>query len=168
MVASRSNAWGGDNITERIMQRFNINEKEAEHIKTLYGIDNRKMNFLYPITKSANGKEHYREELNEIIFESLDTFVSSTQIAMDQLKDLYKVNKELPILLIGGTSKLHGLVNYLKAKFNKEQISIVSPKTIGVRDPSMFACLGAIYFHSKHPGVLEDINTSSTPVGRED
>ena len=168
MVASRSNAWGGDSITERIMQSFNINEKEAEHIKTLYGIDNRKMNFLYPITKSANGKEHYREELNTIIYESLDTFISSTQIAMDQLKELYKVNKDIPILVIGGTSKLKGLISYLKTKLYKENISAVSPKTIGVRDPSMLACLGAVLFHSKHPGVLEDINTSSTPVGRED
>ena len=168
MIASRSNAWGGDNITEKIMQRFNINEKEAEHIKTLYGIDNRKMNFLYPITKSVNGKEHYREELNSIIYEALDTFISSSSIAMEQLKTLYKVDKEIPILVIGGCSKLHGLLGYLKSKFNKESISIVSPKTIGVRDPSMFALLGAVIFHDKHPGVLEDINTSSTPVGRED
>ena len=168
MIASRSNAWGGDSITERIMQSFNINEKEAEHIKVLYGIDNRKMNFLYPITKSIDGKEHYREELNNIIYESLNTFISSTQIAMDQLKELYKVNKDIPIIIIGGTSKLRGLVGYLKTKLNKENISAVSPKTIGVRDPSMLACLGAVLFHSKHPGVLEDINTSSTPVGRED
>ena len=145
MVATRSNAWGGDSITERIMQSFNINEKEAEHIKTLYGIDNRKMNFLYPITKSANGKEHYREELNNIIYESLDTFISSTQIAMDQLKELYKVNKDIPILVIGGTSKLKGLISYLKTKLNKENITAVSPKTIGVRDPSMLACLGAVF-----------------------
>lgn len=168
MIASRSNAWGGDNITEKIMQRFNINEKEAEHLKTLYGIDNRKMNFLYPITKDPTGKEHYREELNSIIYEALDSFISTTNVAMDKLKSLYKVDREIPILIIGGCSKLHGLLDYLKSKFNKESIMIVSPKTIGVRDPSMFALLGAVIFHDKHPGVLEDINTSSTPVGRED
>ena len=70
--------WGGDNITERIIERFNINEADAEKYKIMYGIDYREMNFKAPIctTEDGTGHEvhHYNDELNEIIdiFRKLD------------------------------------------------------------------------------------------------
>ena len=171
LLASRSFAWGGDNITERIIECFNINEKEAEHLKELYGLDNRKMNFLYPITTSPDGeKKRYADDLNQIISESLDKFVGLANVSIEQLAVAYKVDtfRTLPLILTGGGSKLHGLLDYLKNKLNKEDIRIVAPRTIGARDPSLCACLGAILVHKNHPGVVEDINTATTTVSRED
>ncbi|MCR4911904.1 MAG: pilus assembly protein PilM [Bacilli bacterium] len=171
LLASRSFAWGGDNITERIIECFNINEKEAEHLKELYGLDTRKMNFLYPITTSPDGeKKRYAEDLNQIISESLDKFVGLANVSIEQLAVAYKVDtfRNLPFILTGGGSKLHGLLGYLKNKLNKEDIRIVAPRTIGARDPSLCACLGAILVHKNHPGVVEDINTATTTVSRED
>lgn len=171
LLATRSFAWGGDNITERIIECFNINEKEADHIKTLYGLDDRKLNFLYPIATSGDGAtKRYREDLNQIITESLDKLVSLSNVSIQQLALAYKVDtyKTLPFVITGGGSKLHGLLNYLKDKFGKDNIQIVNPRTIGARDPSLAACLGAILVHNSHPGVVEDINSSSSPVSREE
>lgn len=171
LLASRSYACGGDTITERIIECFNINEKEADHIKTLYGLDMRKMNFAYPIVKGQEGiKERYTEDLNQIIIESLNQSIELMNNAIQQLAVVYKVDtyKSLPIILTGGGSKLHGLLDYLKNKLNKEDIRIENPRTIGARDPSLCACLGAILVHTNHPGVVEDINTATTTVSREE
>ena len=170
LLATRSFAWGGNNITERIMECFNINEKEAERMKCLYGIDERKMNFLYPLGKTRDGKEWYREDLNKIIYECLDKFVSLSQVPIEQLAQKYGVEnfKNMPLVLIGGGSKLKGLANYLRPKFNGTNINVVAPHVIGARDPSLCSCLGAILFHARHRGVVEDINTAVAPVSRED
>ena len=170
LMATRSFAWGGDTITERIIECFNINQKEANNIKTLYGLDEREMKFVYPIAKNSAGKEYYREDLNKIIEESLDKFVALCTSAEERLATAYKVDiyRELPIILIGGGSKLHGLVPYLQSKLVQKDITLLSPHTLGARDPSLFALLGAIKIHAEHPGVMEDINTNITPVSRED
>ena len=169
LLATRSFAWGGDTITERIIECFNINEKEADHIKTLYGYDTRKMNFLYPICEGAETKR-YREDLNEIIAESLDKFVGLATVSIEQLALAYKVEtyKTLPLLITGGGSKLHGLLDYLKNKFGQAEIKIVNPRTLGARDPSLSSCLGALLVHHNHPGVVEDINTATSTVSREE
>ena len=170
LLATRSFSWGGNSITERIMECFNINEKEAERLKCLYGIDKRKMNFLYPLAKSADGKEKYREDLNQIITECLDRFVNLCQVPIEQLASKYGVENynSFPIVFIGGGSKLKGMSEYLKPKFNNVDIKLVTPEIIGARDSSLCACLGAILFHNRHKGVVEDINTAVTPVSRED
>ena len=41
LFASRFFEWGGDRITERIVESFNINEADAEKYKITYGIDKR-------------------------------------------------------------------------------------------------------------------------------
>ena len=169
LLGSRSFAYGGENITERIVECFNINENEAEKVKKLYGYDTREMKFAYPICKSGD-KEHFGKELNEIIAESLDQFISHAKAAMDQLATTYKVGEveNVPLLLVGGAAKLHGLLEYLKAKMGRDNIEVVTPTTLGARDLSLFTSLGAIIVHIKHPGIVEDINSSSTPVNREE
>ena len=171
LVATRSFVWGGETITERIIECFNINENEAEKIKKIFGYDTREMKFAYPIAiDSVDGKKHYGKELNSIIAEAIDKFAGLAKVSMEQLCSLYQVGtyKDLPIILVGGGSKLHGLLDYLKSKYQNENIALVTPQTIGARDTSLLAVLGAIAVHTKHPGIVEDINSSSTPVNREE
>lgn len=171
LLATRSFVWGGESITERIIECFNINEREAEKIKKLYGYDTRKMKFAYPIARSgADGKEHFGDELNAIIGDSIDKFASLSKVAIEQLARGYEISSysELPILLTGGCSKLHGLLEYLTSRYNNNHIQIVEPQTLGARDPSLLGVLGSIIVHIKHPGIVEDINSSSTPVNREE
>ena len=170
LLATRSFAYGGDAITERIIECFNINETEAENIKRLYGYDLRKMEFAYPIVKNNAGKVFVREDLNSIIVNSLDGFVSSFETSAEKLATLYQASsyKDIPIYIVGGASKLHGLLDYLKAKMNKDNIYVLSPNNIGARDPSLFACLGAIIVHSNNPGMLEEVNNASVTMSREE
>ena len=76
--------------------------------------------------------------------------------------------KDLPIYIVGGASKLHGLLDYLRVKMDKDNIYTLTPNNIGARDPSLFACLGAIVVHSNNPGMLEEVNNASVSMSREE
>ena len=170
LIATRNITYGGSSITEKIIERFNINEVEAEKIKRLYGLDNRKMNFKYPIVE-RNEEKHYGDELNNIITASLDYLISLIRNSIAQIAVQHKLQGEndLPIILIGGGSKLNGLVPYLSEKMNKENIKNVSPIVLGARDPSLFALLGALNFMASSSHEVEEINNpASEPLEREE
>lgn len=166
IFGSRSFGWGGDNITERIIECFNINEKEAESIKNLFGYDTRKMDFDYKL--SSNG--HKREDLNKIITESLDRLMNSLSVCLENLANVYQVDnyQDLPIFFVGGASKLHGMLDYMKEKYEKDNIYLYHSKVLGARDPSLYALIGAALINNKYPGVVEEINDYTSPVSRED
>ena len=109
--------WGGDNITEKIIESFNINEADAEKYKIMYGIDNREMNFKAPIctTDDGTGHEvhHMNDELNAIIKGELDIFVNYLNEAVDAVVSQHdKSYRNFPMLLVGGGAELTGLVKY--------------------------------------------------------
>ena len=162
LFASSYFEWGGDYITERIREAFNLNEAYAEKYKILYGIDDRKMNFSAPVctTKDFDGNEikHYNNELNEIIKKELTNFVSQLNRGIDQLLNDYDPTyKSLPIVLIGGGSRLKGLVKYLQESmpFN-DSVQAVLPKTIGARNASFTNCLGMILANAKYPSYYNE------------
>ena len=104
--------WGGDNITEKIIESFNINEADAEKYKIMYGIDYREMNFKAPIctTDDGNGQEvhHFNDELNEIIKGELDIFVKYLNDAVNDVVSQHdKSYRSFPMLLIGGGAQLN-------------------------------------------------------------
>lgn len=173
LFATRSFSWGGDNITDRIVSKFNISEIEAEKIKILYGLDKRKINFSYSVNKSEsdNGVDrHLVSELNELIEEPLEEFYKMLTVAIEQLSQTYNVVEylQMPILLIGGGSRLIGLVDYLIGKNQFQNIKAISPKSLGARDPSLFALLGAIYIDNKYPNTTTSEKKIANNVSREE
>ena len=153
--------WGGDNITEKIIERFNINEADAEKYKIMYGIDYSEMNFKAPIctTEDGNGQEvhHYNDELNEIIKGELEIFVEQLKEAIDQVVASHdKSYRSFPMLLIGGGAELNGLVQYITPKVLSETVQVVRPKTLGARNATFFNCLGAILTHSRYPNLNDE------------
>ena len=153
--------WGGDNITEKIIESFNINEADAEKYKIMYGIDNREMNFKAPIctTDDGNGQEvhHFNNELNEIIKEELDVFVRYLNDAVNNIVAQHdKSYRSFPMLLVGGGSQLNGLVSYITPKVMSETVQVVAPKTLGARNPTFFNCLGMILAQSKYLNPNDD------------
>lgn len=154
-------SWGGDNITERIIERFNINESDAEKYKIMYGIDYRQMNFKAPIctTEDDNGHEvhHYNDELNEIIKGELDIFVNQLNAAIDDIVAQHdKSYRSFPMLLIGGGAELNGLVQYITPKVLSETVQVVRPKTLGARNATFFNCLGMILTYAKYPNLNDE------------
>ena len=118
---------GGDNITEKIVETFNISETEAERIKVTYGIDKRQMSFKPAVCSSDDGQgneiKHYTDELNAAIKSELDEFLTLLSDCMNDLLNGYdKVTKGLPMILIGGGSKLNGLVEYIEPKVPKDRL----------------------------------------------
>lgn len=161
LFGSRHFMWGGDNITERIIESFNINEADAEKYKITYGIDNRHMNFSAPICVTDDGYgnqiKHYAEDLNKIIKSELDIFVKNLNVAIDDLLAKYEPSyKKLPMILIGGGSRLHGLVEYITPKVESDTVTAVTPKTLGARSASLFALLGLIYINDRYPVAVDE------------
>ena len=153
--------WGGDNITERIIERFNINEGDAEKYKMMYGIDYRQMNFKAPIctTEDGTGHEvhHYNDELNEIIKNELDIFVNELNAAINDVVAQHdKSYRSFPMLLIGGGAELNGLVQYITPKVLSETVQVVRPKTLGARNATFFNCLGMILTYAKYPNLNDE------------
>ena len=171
LIATRSFSFGGSTITEKIISVFNVSEKDAESLKTLYGIDKREMHFDYAIVPAKEGSPARRnQDLNVVIEEALNKFATQLANAITQIGESYKSNNfhELPIVITGGSSQLKGLLDHLKKALEKDNISLAPLKVLGARDPSLLAALGAIYVHNKHSGVVEEINETITPVSREE
>ncbi len=163
--------WGGDNITERIIESFNINEADAEKYKIMYGIDAREMNFKAPIctTDDGTGHEvhHFNDELNEIIKEELNIFVKYLNDAVNDIVAQHdKSYRSFPMLLIGGGAQLNGLVEFITPKVMSETVKIVSPQTLGARNPTFFNCLGMILTHSKYMNLNDEAHPKVGQVTR--
>ena len=163
--------WGGDNITEKIIESFNINEADAEKYKIMYGIDYREMNFKAPIctTDDGNGQEvhHFNDELNEIIKGELDIFVKYLNDAVNEVVSQHdKSYRSFPMLLIGGGSLLNGLVGYITPKVLSETVEVVTSKTLGARNPTFFNCLGMILTHSKYLNLNDEAHPKVGQVTR--
>lgn len=166
-------AWGGDKITERIIESFNINESDAEKYKITYGIDNREMNFKAPVCKSFDGEgneiKHYVDELNEIIKDELSTLVKELNSSLDELLKTYdKATKSLPMLLIGGGSRLNGLVEYVTPKVPSEYVKVVTPRALGARDSTYTNVLGIILAQSVNPAIGDDNHPKVGQVTRDE
>ena len=153
--------WGGDNITERIIEKFNINEADAEKYKMMYGIDYREMNFKAPIctTDDGTGQEvhHYNDELNALIKGELDIFVQQLNDAINDIVAQHdKTYRSFPMMLVGGGAELNGLVQYITPKVMSETVEVIRPKTLGARNATFTNCLGAILTYSKYPNLNDE------------
>ena len=173
LFATRSFSWGGDNITDHLVSKFNISETEAEKIKVLYGLDKRVIKFDYSVCSVETEEgvtKHYVGELNSVIEEELDELIRNMTNAIEQLAQAYNVIEyaNMPIILIGGGSKLKGIVPYILSKETFQNVKTISPTTIGARDPSLFALLGAIYSDNKYPNASDEEKKQSSPVSREE
>ena len=163
--------WGGDNITEKIIESFNINEADAEKYKIMYGIDNREMNFKAPICTTDDGTgievHHTNDELNTIIKGELDIFIKYLNDAVNDVVAQHdRSYRNFPMLLIGGGSELNGLVDYITPKVMSETVEVVSSKTLGARNPTFFNCLGMILTHAKYFNLNDEAHPKVGQVTR--
>ena len=163
--------WGGDNITEKIIESFNINEADAEKYKVMYGIDNREMNFKAPICTTDDGTgvevRHTNDELNAIIKGELDIFVNYLNNAVNEVTAAHdKAYRSFPMLLIGGGAQLNGLVNYITPKVLSETVDVVTPQTLGARNPTFFNCLGMLLTHAKYLNLNDEAHPKVGQVTR--
>lgn len=165
--------WGGDKINDALIEKYNLSNDDAEKYKCLYGLDSRKMSFDPPIcaVTDENGQTSNitRESFYDVIKTQLDNFVSSLNIAINQLSSTYEnANdiKKMPMILIGGGSLLNGLKDYIEHKIPCDSVEIRVPTTLGARNPGLYNCLGAILVHSKYPAVYDEAHPKVNQVTR--
>lgn len=173
LYSSRFFQWGGDNITDRIVESFNINEYEAEKYKITYGVDKRDMNFRAPICSTDDGSgneiKHYTTELNEIIKGELEIFVRQLNDAIEQLQDTHDNSyRQLPMILIGGGAKLNGLVEYVEPKVQSETVKVIAPRVLGARNGTFMNCLGLILVNSKYPNLYDETHPRIEGLTRDE
>ena len=164
-------AWGGDEITEKILEAFEINYADAEKYKLMYGYDNRKMNFepLVCTTSDEEGnvKKHTVSEMSKIVKEELDNLINKLNYAISELLKGYDSSyKTLPMVIIGGASQLKGLKSYIEPKLANDFVILAKPKTLGARNPSYFNCLGMLKAASKYQNGFEDSLPKISPINR--
>lgn len=156
LFATRSFSWGGDNITNTIVTSFNISEEEAERIKISYGLDKRQMKFDYPVAKVSTPLGDVNctvSQLNQIIEKELNGFVNMLHLGIEQLVNVYNIDdaSSIPLLFIGGGSKLRGLKTFFDEHLKNKNYKFLLNKSIGARDPSLTSLLGAILVNKKYP-----------------
>ena len=166
-------SWGGDKITARIVEQFNISEAEAEKYKITYGIDTREMNFKAPVCRSIDeeGREtkHYTDELNDIIKSELATFVKDLTASIDELLKEYNIQtRALPMILVGGGAQLNGLKEFVEPKVQSESVQVIIPRNLGARDGTYTNLLGLILANVKNPSVYDESHPHIGQVTRDD
>ena len=172
LYSSRFFNWGGENINSQLKETLQVNSDDAEKFKILYGYDTRELSFDPEICSYENeeGKEikHTLSEFNACISKELDIFISHLNAALDSLFASYDdpKYKTMPMLLIGGGSSLLGLKEYMNGKVPSKSINLVTPKTLGARNPSLFNCLGMILINSKYPNAYDDNQSKIDSLGR--
>ena len=165
---------GGKQISNALMNKFNIPFIDAEKLKRKIGLDKRELSYVPILLTSADirGKNcnYSIRDVNAVIEKQLDDFSKSLDNCIKNVLSDYDISyRDMPIVLGGGGSRLRGLKEYLKEKFTltKDIINVV-PTSIGARNESFTNCLGAIYAQSKRRGSLEDEKSIVTPVSRDD
>ncbi len=161
LFATRSFSWGGDNITNSIVTSFNISEAEAEKIKILYGLDKREMKYRYPVARNIFSEiesSYYIEDLNNIIEKELSTLSGMINVGIEQLANAYNIDdvNSIPFVVIGGGSKLKGLKEFFESHLNNKNYKFLTNKSIGAKDSSLTALLGAILVNKKYPAEKSD------------
>lgn len=163
---------GGNKLSSEIQHKFGISKDEADKIIRLYGYDTRKLSYSPVVCKTIDSYENVNEytvsDLNNCIKAYLDSYIHSIRTSLTQLKSAISSQKDLPIVIGGGFSKLGGFIEYVQNNLSNISVYKAPLKVIGARDQKYLNCIGAILTISKYRGTLEDSTNRVTPVNREE
>ncbi|MCR5078837.1 MAG: rod shape-determining protein, partial [Bacilli bacterium] len=144
-------AKGGDDLTTLIAERFGISFEDAENLKVNYGYHEVNMRYkpilIKGIDENGNPKNYYQNDLNAVIKEFFGVYLTEISAGLSTFLDRYAGKdfvKTLPLIVAGGGAKLVGLLDFLKGAFEGREVLVVTPDTIGARDPSMVNLLGML------------------------
>ncbi len=155
---------GSRKITESLAEKLGIMPSEAEEIKRKYGYNPRERLYRAPLIASGvkfDSKSVNQSKVNEAIDAFFASYAKDVNNAIASMAEKYisgadAASSTFPVILIGGGSKLNGLVTLLKKYMpNREFIKYV-PSVMGARDPAATNVLGLILIAGEYRGNLED------------
>lgn len=169
LFASTYLSKGGDDLTNYLADKFHIDSEVASQLKELYGLDQSRVSPHISIVENKNTKTKiYLDDFKKEIASWLDDFVRDLKLATNTLlKEYDERYYMLPIIVVGGASKLNGLDKYLEKQYPDNAVRIVVPTSLGARDASYFNCLGLIKAASIYRGTLEDERIRVSPLNRK-
>ena len=163
---------GGDNLSIKLAEQFNISREDAEKIKLMYGVDHSVESLLIPLFESLSPEEgkkkkYYNSDVNRVIelyFSELNTQIDHTikTIVRDQ-----EINNGLliPLVMIGGNTRINGLEEYFRNEYGP-RYRVGYSKSIGARSIDYINCLGAIVVLIKNLNETIDDNPRIANLSR--
>lgn len=162
---------GGADLSEKIASTFGLDFQTAEKIKQKYGYDPKLISYnpdLATGTKDDGTITHVKQaELNNVIEEYFHGYNVTLSNCLATLMKDYPGSEYagLPVLLVGGASKLAGLQFFLSQALPGREIKEVVPRSIGARDPKYANLLGLLLC-CKYSGSLADNQRGVAPLSR--
>ena len=159
---------GGNDLALEVADQFDIDPVCASEIIKLYGINDRDLSFDPVVSNGISS--HTLSELAKVIEDFfIDHYFKQIDVALATLLTGYSERvKRLPIVVVGGFSKLKGIQKLITNHFSdNESISFINSDVIGARDPKYCAMLGALSVSTQYKGTLSDQRARVSAVERE-
>ena len=154
---------GGNDLSLNIANEFGIDEEKATEIKELYGYTERDLKFKPEIHtqyhEDGTKQSFYPTDLNRIILSFLkDEYFSQIDVAVTTLlKGFNESVLKIPLVVVGGFSRLNGIQKLLKEHFtNPEKIIFANSNVLGIRQPHYFPLIGGLITTATYRGALTD------------
>ena len=147
--ASECYRFGGAHIVQKLQEKFSWSKEHAEEMKNLFGLD-KNPSFEFEVEANV-----HMDDIAETIKESMTSILAK----INKFVQINSKNEErkLPLVFIGGTSKLYLLADYLSQETSLEVFRPV-PSSLGVRDVTYIPLLGAIAHASQKDDIIRKMN----------
>ena len=162
---------GGADLTEKIASSFGLDFANAEKLKVKYGYDPKLISYnpdLATGNKEDGTLTHVKQaDLNQVIEDYFHGYAVTLSNCLATLMKDYPGSEyaSLPVLLVGGASKLSGLESFLTKILAGREVIKVVPRSIGARDPKYANLLGLLLC-CKYSGSLADNQRGVAPLSR--
>lgn len=141
---------GGENLTQELMYRLGITYKNADELKCKYGMDNFVCEYAPIVCHSEQNPEvkFTIKDLRLIIEDFLVNYVKDINRALKTMVGDSAELEQWPLVFVGGGTALIGFKEFVESKFASRNVIFPTIKSLGARNPSFIAALGALKINS--------------------
>ncbi len=152
--------FGGNEITKNLSESLGITFEAAQHLKERYGVDLRKTTYSTNILSEKIGNkkvEITNKDFNEKIYGIASKYVLEINKVIKEIQNDDNYYESLPLIFVGGGSKLYGLMDLVKDLIKPQSAYIVNPFAVGARDGRFSNCVGALIIEGNAPVLRDDL-----------
>lgn len=166
-------AYGSGNLAKLVSDNLNISKEKALEYIFKYGVDDRNKSFNPPIGEGIPDEEgkttsFTAKDLTALIKLYLETYKQKLSAGLAALTEGHSEEvKNLPLVISGGFSTMHGMKEFLKENIPSE-VYFLCPSSVGVTSPRYNASIGAMLLSSHYRGSLTDQQAKVAEIKREE
>lgn len=172
LIFSTSFFVGGDHLTNLIASRFNLSFEIAQNLKEKFGYEKRDNYYdgvVYTQIIEDTPKYLAQSDLNLIMEDFFRDYFEQLEYNFDQLGEKLRnaTNlKKVPLILVGGGSKLKGLTNLFEKHLPSHQVIKAKYEVLGARSQEFSVALGLLMVGSRHSELNDQKRNAITSFGR--